>query len=216
MLLELNENNGADKITQSLVLQCMNEFEGHLYGVEMGVAYGGGVQGIGQKWKDRGTVWGFDTFEGHPVDQMLARCEDSQRAGGDSSTAARCMDGWYSDTNKYGTERFKYEYIRAHLDQQGLSNVHLVKGLVTDQTDVSFIPALHYVLLDMDFPQAQWDGYNLVKDKIVSGGYLCLHDMIPQGHINGCWERYQQIMAEGLWELVSETPSAYLVVLKKK
>jgi len=216
MLLELNENNGADKLTQAIALQCLTEFSGHLYGLEMGIAYGGGVQDIGKKWKDRGTVWGFDTFEGHPIYEMIPRCEDSQKAGGINSFAARCMDGWYNDTNKYGMEKFKYEYIREQLDVQGLDNVILVKGLVTDKTDVSFIPELHYVLLDMDFPQAQWDGYNLIKDKIVSGGYLCLHDMIPRGHISGCWEKYQQIMAEGMWEIVSETPSSYLVILKKK
>lgn len=212
-LKEINEANGADKITQSIALRCLDEFEGHLYAVEMGVAYGGGVQGIGRKWKDRGTIWGFDTFEGHPVDEMIDRCEGSRNAGGKDSPVAHCMDMWYS---QYGLESLTYEHIRGILDNENLTNVHLVKGLVTDQTDVSFIPKLHYAFLDMDFPKAQWDGYTLVKDKMVPGGYLCLHDMVPRGFIAGCWEYYQQMLADGLWDIVAEMDHNGLVVLKRK
>lgn len=216
MLQELNEINGANKITRQITELCKTEFQGHLYGAEMGIAYGGGVEYIGQIWQNRGTVWGFDTFEGHPINEMLDRCEDSQRAGGINSTAASCMEYWYTNTQEYGRDKITYDFIRNALDQQNLFNVHLVKGLVTNHTNISFIPKLHYVLLDMDFPQAQWDGYQLVKDLIVQNGYLCLHDMIPQGHIPGCYERYQQILNDGIWNIVMEVPESYIVVLKKK
>jgi hypothetical protein len=127
------------------------------------------------------------------------------------------MNYWYKNNDRYGTERFKDVFIQQELDSLGLLNVKLVKGLVTDQTDISFIPKLHYVLLDMDFPQAQWDGYNLVKNKIVKGGYLCLHDMVKPGHIHGCYEKYLDILNEGLFEIVEERPDPELLaVLRKK
>jgi len=219
MLAELNEENGATKVIEAVTNNCLNEFDGHLYGLEMGIAYGGGIAKIAQRWKGRGELWGFDTFEGHPVEQMLERCEASRNSGGLKSHAAICMDLWYQENNRgfeTGIDKVKYDYIRQELDKQGLDNVQLVKGLVTDKTDVSFVPYLHYALLDMDFPQAQKDGYELIKHKFVKGGYLCLHDMVPRNHIPGCWEVYQEILNEGLFELVTEEPWCYLVVLRKK
>ena len=215
--MELNIHNGADKITQEYAAKCLVEFSEHLYGAEMGVAYGGGVAKIGKNWGDRGTIYGFDTFEGHPIDEMTNRCSATQESGGTKSFASICMDYWYKNNDRYGTERFKDVFIQQELDSLGLSNVKLVKGLVTDQTDISFIPKLHYVLLDMDFPQAQWDGYNHVKNKIVKGGYLCLHDMVKPGHIHGCYEKYLDILNEGLFEIVEERPDPELLaVLRKK
>ena len=225
-LLEINNfdsgnGNGADVITHMYAEQCLDEFKGHLYGVEMGICFGGGIEKIGKQWKDRGDVWGFDTFEGHPVEQMLPRDEWAQQSGGRDSMAAVCMDCWYTDDQHrfatQGVDKCSQEYIQSELDKEGLTNVHLVKGLVTEKTDVSFIPYLNYAFLDMDWPQAQWDGYNLIKHKIVKGGYLCLHDMIKPGHIAGCYEKYLDIMAEGLFEHEFELiePSV-IVVLKKK
>lgn len=214
-MLELNQlpGNEAAKITHSLVEKCLTEFDGHIYAVEMGVPFGGNVESLGKILKDRGTVYGFDTFEGHPIEEIANKCPDTVRAGGEKAFAAWCMQYWY-DT--YGMEKTSYEYIREELDKQELFNVKLVKGVVTDQTDVSFIDHLHYAMIDMDFPLSQWDGYNLLKHKFVPGGYLCMHDMIPNGHIAGCYERYQQIVAEGLFDVMNEDQSAFLVVLKKK
>jgi hypothetical protein len=215
MLVELNKFCGADTTTQEAVSRCLTEFEGPLYGVEMGIAYGGGLQRIANTWQGREfTLWGFDTFEGQPKEQMLERCEDTKQAGPESNQVT-CLDMWYTNP-EYGREKYTYEYIRQDLDDQGLTNVNLVKGLVTDQTDVSFIPKLHYILLDMDFPQAQWDGYNLVKNLIVPGGYLCLHDMIPPHHMPGNYPKYQAMLAEGLFDVIIENPSTLTVVLKKK
>jgi hypothetical protein len=213
--MELNIHNGADKVTQAYAERCLTEFDGFLLGAEMGVAYGGGIAKIGKKWGDRGIVYGFDTFEGHPISEMVPRCTYTQESGGVQSMAAVCMDFWYN-SEQYG-QKFRDTHIREELDNLGLSNVYLIKGVVTDTTDVSFIPELHYVLLDMDFPQAQWDGYNLVKHKIVQGGYLCLHDMVKPGHIHGCYEKYLDILNEGLFEVVEEKPDPELIaVLRKK
>lgn len=209
----LNDTNGASKLTLKIAERCLTEFEGSLTGCEFGVAYGGGVEAIGKMWGVRGNVYGFDTFEGHPKDVGVV-CPDSLYAGGKSSFAATCMDSWYQSP-EYGTEAIKYDYIRKNLDEQGLLNVILCKGLVTDKTEIPF-NKLHYCFIDLDFPLSNWQAFELVKDKIVKGGYLLLHDCVPKGHIHGCWEVYQRVMDTGLFELVGEYHPEYLVILKRK
>lgn len=210
----LNDTNGASHYTGLIVQQVLKEFIGNIAGAEFGIAYGGGVESIGKLWKGRGIVYGFDTFEGHPK-QVAEKCEYTIEAGGSGALATWCMDQWYNSPD-YGTEAIKYDYIRYQLDKQGLDNVILVKGLITDKTDVSFLPELQYCFLDLDFPLSMWQAYNLVKDKIVKGGYLCLHDVIPKGHIHGCYEYYQKMLAEGLFEIYKEVPECLLAILKKK
>lgn len=212
-MIELNDTNGASHYTAEITKQIMKEFEGDLFGAEFGIAYGGGVERIGKLWGSRGTVWGFDTFEGHPK-EIGELCEHSKEAGGVSSFAATCMDGWYSNSD-YGTERLAYDYQRKKLDEQGLTNVTLVKGIINEKTDVSFIPKLHYCFIDLDFPLSIWQAYNLVKYKIVKGGYLCLHDVIPEHHIHGCYYRYKQILADGMFEVYNEFDNHLLAILKK-
>lgn len=213
-MIELNDTNGASHWTQIYAGKAMNEFDGILFGAEMGIAYGGGVERIGKLWGKRGIVYGFDTFEGHPK-EVGERCEYSKEAGGVSSFAATCMDSWYANPD-FGTDRISLQYIQSELDRQGLSNVKLVKGLITSETDVSFVPHLHYCLIDLDFPVAMWDAYNLIKDKIVKNGYLLLHDVIPKGHIHGCYEIYQRMLGEGLFEIVEEKDNYLLSILRKR
>lgn len=211
MLRELNDVNGASAITAKYTSKCLEEFDGELIGVEFGVAYGGGIERIGKLWKGRGIVYGFDTFSGHPQ-EVADVCEDTKKDGGKNSHAATCMNPWY---NQYGMDQLSIEYIRQELNKEGLNNVHLVKGLVSSDTDVSFIPYLNYCLIDLDYPQSMTDAWNLVKNKIVSGGYLCLHDVVPNGHIKGLWERYQSMLSENLYELVEEVNNSYISVLRK-
>jgi len=215
--IELNENNGAHLITRKYQTELLDLFpDEQLRGCEMGVAYGGGLANMRRIWGDRtDTIWGFDTYEGHPVEEMLTRCEASQRAGGKASMAAVCMEHWYNLKDRYG-DRYTDEHIQAELDELGYDNVVLVKGLVTDATDVSFIEDLHYAFIDMDWPQAQRDGYELLKNKIKPGGYLALHDMCKRGHIPGCWEIYQDILAEGVFELVEERPDPQIVSVLRR
>lgn len=211
-MIHLNDTNGASFHTYEVVKKVMNEFVGEITGCEMGIAYGGGVEAIGKLWKDRGIVYGFDTFEGHPK-QVADSCEYTKQAGGAGALATWCMDQWYNNP-AYGTDAIKYEYIREQLDKQGLDNVILVKGLITDKTKLPF-NKLNYCFLDLDFPLSMWQAYNLVKDKIVKGGYLCLHDVLPHGHIPGCWEYYHQMLSEGLFEIHKEVPECLLAILKK-
>jgi len=211
-MIQLNDVNGASVITEGIAKQLLMDFTGTLMGCEMGIAYGGGVERIGKLWKGRGTIYGFDTFEGHPK-QIGRECKYTNKYGGDYAFATLCMDNWY---NHYGYDNLSLEYIREELDKQDLSNVFLVKGLITENTDLSFINELHYALLDLDFPLSMWNAYNIVKDKVVSGGYLCLHDVIPHGHIPGCNEYYKEIIKEGLFDIVSEYPKSYIAILRKK
>lgn len=213
-LKELNDKNGASRLTHECASKCMKLFNEPLCGVEMGVAYGGGISKIGTLWKGRGEVYGFDTFEGHPK-QIAETCPFSKEDKIDN--AKNCMEPWYADSENYGTEKIKYDFIREQLDKEGLTNVKLIKGIVTENTDVSFLPdRIHYALIDLDFPISQWDGYNLLKNKIVSGGLLCLHDMIPKGHIHGNYEYYQKMLDEGIFEVVREDFPSLLVILRKK
>lgn len=74
-MLELNQSTHcqASIITNKIVEKCMSEFDGHIYAVEMGVPFGGNVENLGKILKDRGTVYGFDTFEGHPIEEITDR-----------------------------------------------------------------------------------------------------------------------------------------------
>lgn len=211
----LNDLNGASKYLDVIAKNLMSEFDEPLYGCEMGIAYGGGVEKIGKLWKNRGTIYGFDTFEGHPK-QLAELCEDTKAAGGIQAHATWCMDQWYKDKENFGTTRYKYNFIRRCLDEQSLDNVILVKGLITEETDISFIPKLHYVLLDLDFPISMKSAYKITKDKIVPGGYLCLHDVVPNGHIHGLHEFYQKVKNENMFDVVSEHPGSYLSILRRK
>jgi hypothetical protein len=214
-MIHLNDINGASQRTIECARMCLTAFTGMLVGAEFGIAYGGGVEAIGKLWANRGLIYGFDTFTGHPQ-EVADRCEYTQAAGGRSSFAARCMDEWYKP-DRFGTEALTYEYQRAELDRQGLHNVILVKGMVDDTTSISYIPRLHYCLLDLDYPLSMWQAYNLVKNKMVPGGYLCLHDVIPPGHIPGCNEVYQRILAEDLFAVHLEHPApVHLVIMQKK
>lgn len=208
---QLNDLNGASDHTNRIVTNLMKEFNETLIGCEMGIAYGGGIENIGKIWKGRGFIYGFDTFEGHPL-QISKECQYTIEAGGDGALATYCMQDWY---NNWGIEGVTEPYIRNELDKEGLKNVILVKGLITEKTDISFIPKLHYVLLDLDFPLSMWNAYNVVKHKIVSGGYLCLHDVIPKGHIHGNYEYYQDMIKEGLFKVYEEHPENLLAILKK-
>ena len=211
-MINLNDINGASNFIKEIVEQLLTDFSCDLIGCEMGIAYGGGVEMVGKLWKDRGVIYGFDTFEGHPK-QIGRECKYTKKYGGDLASATLCMDNWY---NCYGYDDLSYEHIREELDKQELSNVILVKGLITEKTDLSFISELHYAFLDLDFPLSMWNAYNLVKDKVIPGGYLCLHDVIPHGHIPGCFEYYQEMLSDGLFEVIIEHPESYIVILRKK
>lgn len=117
MLQELNDTNNASNVTQKYYAECLTKFENqHLYGAEFGIAYGGGVEKIGKLWGSRGTVWGFDTFEGHPK-FLKTICEYTKKIESETnkdSAATYCMDQWYT-SNDYGNYEIYQKMLSENL-----------------------------------------------------------------------------------------------------
>jgi hypothetical protein len=209
----INNVNAADYLILGIAGMVRKKFKKDIIGCEMGTALGGGPEAIGKLWKNIGEIHAFDIFEymGHP--EFL---DDDPK-----SHARRCMDRWFD--NRYaGNERipfitpemWTYEYQRKVLDGQGLTNVVLHKGLINENS-LKDIPYLNYALLDMDLVSSMTLGFDLVKDKIVKGGYLALHDVIPKDHIVGLYELYQNILNTGDYKIIIKSDVSYLVVLEK-
>lgn len=204
-MITLNKigRNNAQETCLEYCQKLLDESSTPLIGAEMGIAYGGGVESIGKLWKGRGIVYGFDTFEGHPKHLAI----DPQNA------EALCMDYWY---NKFSVKGLSYEYQRAELDRQGLNNVILIKGLI-NKDSCKNIPYLNYVLLDLDILVSMEAGYAAVKDKIVKGGYLFMHDILPANHLPLLYNWfYSEVLPSGLWKIIYEDNRRnYLIGLSK-
>jgi hypothetical protein len=192
-------NNDAD-VQNNIQRLLMQEFPGEkLYGAEIGIAFGGGVESLCKIWGDRGFAYGLDTFCGHP----------KHLSDDVNSFEAVCMDGWYVD---YGTDKITYEYIDEGLKSEGLTNYKLIKGEVHEKS-LDGVEKLHYVLLDLDMIKPMKIAYEAIKDKMVKGGYICLHDVIPADHlpmIHSWW--YGEVMPLGLYQ--EYTQGKYLGVYK--
>jgi hypothetical protein len=212
-MINLNSLNGADKILLRVARRLTHDatlYKKHgikaypLIGAEFGVAYGGGVEAIGRLWKPvGGTIYGFDTFDGHP--KQLAESPDEHESW--------CMDAYYE---KYGTELLSYDVQRKALDEAGITNVVLVKGLISEKLCGPYLPHLHYALLDLDIVASMRIAWNIVRPRMVSGGYLCLHDVIPSNHMTKLHALYHEILVTNEYDIVSETPQSYLVVLRRR
>ena len=182
--------------------KLLTEIDTPLIGAELGSAYGGGVESIGKLWEDRGVIYGFDTFTGHP----------KQLAKNPKDVEASCMDWWYG---KYPSYELSYEYQKEELDRQGLDNVILRKGLITKHS-CDAISYLNYALLDLDMLASMKMAYEAVKDKITKDGYLFFHDVIPKDHLPELnkWF-FEEIMQSGLWEIIGQWKSDFLVGVKR-
>jgi len=201
-MINLNDDNGAGPITRIYANEILNYFSNPTL-VELGSPYGGGVEQIGKMSKGKGRIFAFDTFTGHPKELSYSQ----------NSHEAICMDPQYA---KYGTEALEYDYQRSELDRQGLSNVILRKGLISDSSMIDAdIHAIHYALLDLDMITPMVLAWRLVRPLMVPGGYLCLHDVTPREHIAGLWGLYQEILASGEYNLILEEPKSYIVVLQR-
>ena len=53
-------------------------------------------------------------------------------------------------------------------------------------------------------------------EKVVSGGYLCMHDVLPKGYLYGLYELYQEIISTGMYTVVEEVEKYHFAVLEKK
>jgi len=202
-MIELNSQNGADKMLRVIQTELLKEFPDELLvGVEMGIAYGGGVEALGKLWKGRGMVYGFDTFEGHP----------KQLGSSAEAPETTCMDAHYA---KYGTDDLSYYHQCAELNRQGLYNVRLVKGLIKKGC-CWMIPKMHYCFLDLDFLVSMKLGYDIVKNKIAEGGFLCLHDVVGHKLLPELHEWYEEIKQDRQWEVIFEANKEGLAVLTRR
>lgn len=201
----LNVGNPTGLIQLLVIGNLLEKFpKDELIGLEIGSAYGGGVEIAAKLWKGRGKFYGYDTFEGHPRD--LA---DDQ-----SDKEAWCMDMWYKD-NEFGTEKIKYDYQRKILDEEGLTNAILVKGRVNKHS-FDDIKKAHFVMIDMDMIKPTRIAYEAIKDKIVVGGYLMMHDSLPENHLPQIHRYvYEEIIKEGRWKLIKQSYPGLVTVLER-
>lgn len=193
--------------------KSMDEFSHKIHYAEFGVAYGGGLLTCCHVLGDKGKVFGFDTFEGHPKNETL-KCEHSMKAGGLNSKAALCMDGTYELAI---SRNFNYDYdsVNFYLENNGAKNFELIKGLI----DENFTVRQDYfdvVLLDLDIPYSMKIAYEKIKKIISPKGYLIMHDVDIHRKIPGLWELYEEIIEENMFEKFEEIPTNDFVILRKK
>jgi hypothetical protein len=202
--------NGTTAYLQKYLHQALSEFPlGEFVYVELGSAWGGNLQYAGELLRDKGIVYGFDTFSGMPKHLGLEE-EKNCIIRGWGHNIPNCMDVWYA---KFDPNELTYSYQRQVLDENALNNVILVKGEVNENS-LDNIPYVNYAFLDMDLLVPMQIGYEAIKNKLVSGGYLLLHDVVNNLPLLMQW--YEEIKGEGIWEIVEEVPNSYLAILRKK
>lgn len=190
-LLNLNDSNGDSKVLHTIHEKLLDKFPiEQLVGAEFGVAFGGGIQSICTTWGSRGIAYGVDTFKGHPKHQ----------SSDITSLEAICMDGWYKQE---GIDKITLEYITNSLLEQNISNFKLLPIEIKEGCQIDLPQRLHYVLLDLDIIAPMKASYNIIKERMIPGGYICVHDVIPNNHlplINSWW--YNEVMPLGLYKEV--------------
>ena len=205
MLVSINRELGWGWVLDRYLFRIPEEFGGALYGAEFGAAYGGTVATAASAWRGRGTIWGFDTFNGHPGHLVHAALPARDNE-------ANTMNTHYA---KHGTEGLSVDYQRAELARMELPNAILVPGLIhADSCRAAGVPKLHYAHLDLDILESMETAYANVLPLLVPGGYLILHDVYNFPRLRD-WLR-NQIIPGGLWGIDLESPVTLYCVLKRK
>lgn len=199
-LCALDVCGNGDKVLRELQSKILNEFPDELIGVEMGVCYGGGIEALGKLWQGRGKVYGYDTFEGMPKGEA-----------GYGSREANNLDAFYA---QYGMEKLSYDYIRGELDEQGLYNVNLVKGLI-NQNSFNDLSEIHYCLIGLGYLRATEIGYNAIKDKIVPGGYLVIGGVCGRWPLASLVPWYQSVKNDPMWKVEYEGFKDMIAILRR-
>ena len=201
----LNSGNKTAEIQVEYLRRVMSEFTEPIHALEIGCAYGGGVEAMARILGDRGTAYGFDTFEGHPKDLAIDK-------GGKEAT---CMDHWYQP-HVFGIETLDIEYQRSVLKKENIKNAILVKGRV-NKDSFKMIDKAHFVLMDLDLISSTRSAYEGIKDKIVKGGYFIMHDSLPFDHLPEIHKFvYEEMMKEGEWYIEKESIPGLSTTLKRK
>lgn len=174
-----------------------------LTAVVMGTAYGGDVESFAKILGENGQVYGFDTFRGQP--RFLARDQNA--------LDAQCMVPFYE---AQGLAGLSVDYQRSELERQGLRNAHLVKGLIHPHS-CAMLDRIDYALLDLDFETSMRYAYWAVWPKLVPGGLLVTHDVVPEGHMP--WN-YRLFFGELIslleWEVAYRNDDHGLVAWRRK
>uniref|UniRef100_A0A6M3J0N6 Putative methyltransferase n=1 Tax=viral metagenome TaxID=1070528 RepID=A0A6M3J0N6_9ZZZZ len=201
----LNAGSNTSKLQLDCIEMLLQKFPEHLTLLEIGSAYGGGVEMMAKMVGDRGTVYGYDTFEGHPRD-LAVKIDDPE---------AYCMDMWYNNP-MWGTKDLNYEYQREILDEEGLDNAILVKGRLNENS-FDDIEKAHFVLMDLDMVNPSKIAYKAIKDKIVPGGFLFMHDIYPPHNLPHLHKwAYKEVVPDPMWVLEGEFLHSYLAILRRK
>jgi hypothetical protein len=192
----LNFPSQTASLQMEVVKSLPSLFKGKLTLLEIGTPYGGAVEWMARELPNS-TVYGFDTFEGHPRDLSYDP----------NSPEAICMEPWYA---KFGKQELEYDYQRKILDEEGLKNAILVKGRVNEHS-FDMIDKIHFAMLDLDLINPTRTAYEAIKNKIVKGGFLFMHDYSTLNLI--CDFITQEVIPSGLWQV--ESTDNNLAVLRK-
>ncbi len=215
-LVWLNAGNQTGSIQIEICEKILTEFpEEEITALEIGSAYGGGVEFMAKFFYGRGRAYGYDTFIGHPKD--LA---DNQK-----DLEAYCMDFWYEQGKRIkelAKDRLDYNYQRKILDKQMLSNAVLVNGRI-DEHSFDDIKKIHFAMFDLDLIKPTRIAYETIKDKFVSGAYAMFHDSLPPDHIPNIHKFvYDEVLKDGRWQNINdkwdeaETIAGLVTILKRR
>ena len=200
----LNENSNVGVRQNAALDELLETFKGkHLTTLEIGSPYGGAVEFAARKMGKRGTAYGYDTYEGHPKDL----------ADDPTSMEAICMDHWYSE-DVIGTYGLSYEYQTKALARLELPNAKLVKGRINKNT-FDDIKKIHFAMIDLDLIKPTIVAYEAIKNKIVKGGYLFMHDSVGTNLPFITDFVTKEVIPSGLWE-AERLEDGDLTILKKK
>lgn len=204
----LNKVNGADEILHHYIKNLPNKMKNveHFNIVLMGIAYGGDVEAAARGIGDKGTVYGFDTFEDQHPRHLAVK---------DSDREATCMEHWYKD-NVNGTAGLDYKFQIDKLDEMKLHNTILIKGEVNYHSCYDIDP-IHLAFLDMDILRSMEKGYDAVRSKMPSGAMLFMHDVTSKTNLPRLrnWF-YSNLLPDKRWEVEGIWPESHLACLIKK
>ncbi len=198
----MNIGNFAAYIQLAMLELIKDEFKKDIVALEIGSAYGGGVEMMAKSLKGKGKAYGYDTFEGHPEDL----------ADDKNSSEARAMDIWYE---KFDKKELSYDYQRKILDKEDLDNAILVKGRV-NRHSFNNIKKAHLIMFDMDLIKPTKVAYEALKNKIVKNGYLFFHDTLPPEHLPLLYKYvYNKVLKDKNLQLYKEFTPCHLTIIKK-
>jgi O-methyltransferase len=144
-----------------LLQDCLSkQLEGDL--IECGVFRGGSLVEIGrmaQRMAPSKKVFGADTFEGHPFDDLEDVPPDNQLVH---------RKGLFSGNN--------FDRVSSILQENGLTNTSLLKGMVGDTLPTLGDRKFCFAHFDMDLYVSTKQALEFIEPRLVPGSVLVLDD----------------------------------------